>query len=296
MPNEYLAGEKLRVFVLFSGGASSGVGLVDGDYHKKSYEVVGAGTNNVDASGIKKLLDRDLNVLVSDYSSFCKDESLDPKKQSTNRRYHESWLEKIAQFRPHVIAMSGYFRIVPDIFLQEYPDTKNVHPMALHYLTKKRPRNRQHVAYGGLLDAGDWTPEQASEQISRFDLERAFRGDCAVFDALVFGHDPERDVEVTELRSTVHRAVPEYDNGPIEVESAPVPIDREKVNRLIRRGNWDGIFAYGKELQDELKVRGDVPAFRAAVELTADRRLVHKDGAVFLDGKKLPYKGLQLTE
>lgn len=101
---------------------------------------------------------------------------------------------------------------------------------------------------------------------------------------------------INNVRATVHRVIPEYDDGVIEVESAPLAIDVGLVERNLRVKNLDVIMGYCKSLQDELKEKGDVPAFRKAIELTAERRLEHRDGAVYIDGEKMPYKGLQLTE
>jgi len=287
MPNEYLPGEKLRVFVLFSGGASSGIGLVKGPNHKKNYEIVGAGTNNTKASGIEKLQKEGIFIEAFDYAKFCEEKNLEPAQKHSNRRYHEEWSKKIEPFKPHVIALSGYFRIVPQDFLGEYPDTKNVHPMGLHYIT---PLDKE-MEYKWIVDVGDVDPKDVAHRMKEYNYTRAFKGESAIFDALLFGHD-----YVKEIRATVHRATALYDEGPIEVESAPLPVDKEKTARMIKHRNFAALMSYANELQEELKVKGDIPAFRKAVELTAERRLEHRDGAVYFDGIRLPYKGLQLAE
>lgn len=295
MPHDYnhSGGEKLRVFGLFGGGASSLIGLADGDKHGETYDLVGAGTNNPDASGVTKLREREIdNLEFLDYTRFCQEQGLDPKKRDANRRYHDEWLKKIESFNPHIIALSGYFKIVPPEFLEEYPMTLNVHPAPLHYLTPKQRKGVTRVPYDILIDAGNRHPREVEESMEENNLKRAFRGETGVFDVLVFGHEHN----VSDLRSTIHIATKNVDSGPILVESAALPIDMEKAGRMLRNRNWDAMMEYRKELQDRLKNDGDVPAFRSVVELFAESRLSHSsDGVVTVDGVEQPYHGYQLT-
>ena len=285
-------GERLRVFGLFGGGASSLVGLVDGDYHGETYELVGAGTNNPDASGVNKLTERGISELeFMEYNRFCEEQGIDPKKRDSNVQYHEEWLRKIEPFDPHMIALSGYFKIVPPEFLQEHPLTLNVHPAPLHYLTPKPGKGVVRVPYDSLIDAGNLHPREAERLMQENELMRAFRGETGVFDVLVFGHE----YGVSDLRSTIHIATKDVDSGPILVESAALPIDMKRTGRMIRNRNWDALMEHREKLQSQLKEEGDVPAFRAAVELFSQGRLVYNDGIVTIDGSEQPYHGYQLN-
>ncbi|MBI4176454.1 MAG: hypothetical protein HY518_04565 [Candidatus Aenigmarchaeota archaeon] len=295
MAATYHDDEKLRVFVLFSGGASAGLGLIDGPNFTRRYKVVGAGTNEPEASGIGEFRKRGIDPAVFDYKKFLGQYNLKPGRKA-NEGYHDQWLEKIRTIDPHVIVLSGYFRIVPRLFLDEYPDTKNVHPAPLHYIT--RVLKDGGFQYGEIIDAAQWTQKQAGELLAQRTLEgkpvyiKPFTGEKAVFDLALFGQSQG----ISQLRATVHRAVPEVDNGPIEVESACLEIDREKTGKLIRNRSWSQLWDYTNELQNRLKVEGDIPAMRKAVELTAERRLVHTGGSVFVDTEELPYCGLQLPD
>lgn len=294
MANNYIptSGEKLRVFGLFGGGASSLIGLADGNKHKETYELVGAGTNNPDASGVIELRERGIDELeFLDYAHFCQERDLDPKKKDSNRQYHEEWLRKVEPFSPHIIALSGYFKIVPPEFLEEHPMTWNVHPAPLHYLTPKQRKGVTRVPYDSLIDAGNIHPGEVEILMKENSLMRAFRGETGVFDVLVFGHEHG----VSDLRSTIHIATKDVDSGPILVESAALPIDMERSGRMIRNRNWDALMKYREELQSQLKNDGDVPAFRSAVELFAEGRLSYSDGIVAVDDNEQPYHGYQLA-
>jgi len=277
MPNEYRHGEKLRVANLFDGSNSSGRGLIEGPKHGETYEVVVAVTSKKDASGIEKTRDlatersHNIKIIPFDYLDFCQQHDLDPDSRDANLRYHDEMMKKLEPYKPHTVAMSGYFRILPQSFLDEYQDTKNVHPMAVHHVTRKPPKGTVRLLYDGILDVGDMDPVEVAKMVKLNKLQRAFKGESAPFDAMVFGYP-----HVTELRSTVHRAIKEYDEGAIEIQSAPIPIDLDQVRRWIRTRNWGAIFEYADELQGELKEKGDVPAFRTDIELTAERRLEHR--------------------
>lgn len=305
MPNEYLpTDERLRVFVLFSGGASSGIGLVEGDNHGKTYEVVGAATDEPEAEGINGLRNKGIPVIELGYGEFCSERGLTPGAKGANLRYHEEMMEAVSRhnFRPHAILLSGYMKLVTDEVLQEYPDISNVHPTPLHYLAPK-PANGIMVEYTGLYNVGDLTQKKAKElkmcveerensytPLNPITLKRAFTGHSGVFDLLAFGYL----LGVREIRSTVHRAIKEADAGAIEVESAPIEIDGNRLERILKYRNWDAAMDYTRGLQARLKQEGDVPATRAAIELKAERRLVHLGDAVAIDGREMPYKGLQL--
>ncbi|MBI4020817.1 MAG: hypothetical protein HY369_01095 [Candidatus Aenigmarchaeota archaeon] len=287
---------RLRVFGLFSGGASSILGLLEGPQLQKKYDIVGAATDKHDASGITKIGNYGVPVLTFDYQEFCQEHGHDPAARDTRRAYHDQLMreiEGITTTKPDVIALSGYFQIVPANFLKEHPRTLNVHPAPLHYLTQRVYRD-QRASYQNLIPVGHMLPSEAEEAFPAEKFTRAFTGEAPVKDMLLFG--PEHDV--LEFRSTVHFATPKPDEGPILVESGRVPVDEERVGRLIRNRSWDKLDALAKQHQEQMKGKADVPAFQAAIELIADGVVMYEFGEceVRVKDRMLPYHGIQLPD
>ncbi|MCH7688837.1 MAG: hypothetical protein IH899_19500 [Planctomycetes bacterium] len=196
----------------------------------------------------------------------------------------------IVEANPDVVLLSGYFRILPDFFLEQFPDTKNTHCMDLSWIAQREQKDSPLVRYRQLRYVGGQDPN-AVAQLE--DVERAFKGESAVFDLL----QSARIIRPhPKLRATVHRAIPEYDEGLIEVQSAPVEVDWDLAQRLGRTRNWGELMKYADLLQGELKVKGDIPATITAIELTSDGRLDHHDGAVYVDDIRMPVHGLRLDK
>ena len=175
MPNEYYGDGPLKVFGMFSGGASSIIGLVEGPNHGKTYQVVGALTDDSDASGVQKLTRLEVPVVVHDYDDFCERKSSNPKKKAT-KEYYDKLMTAMMEFGGHTVALSGWMRIVPKTFLEEYPDTKNVHPAYLHFLTAKGSKETLDPSYDFLIDVGGKDPRDVKGMMTGGDLERAFKG------------------------------------------------------------------------------------------------------------------------
>ncbi|MBI4181562.1 MAG: hypothetical protein HY520_01170 [Candidatus Aenigmarchaeota archaeon] len=284
--------DRLHVYALFSGGASGLVGLLEGPGHGRDYDIAGALTDKAEASGIGRLAghDRPVQAEVLDYQDFCRQEGLPPGAEARTR-YHREVAGRARRAGADTIILAGYFQVVPEEFLQEFPRTLNVHPAPLHYIARKQPP-KGSVGYADLRDCGNSDPREIAPLVgNQGAFTRAFRGGNAPHDVLIAGHA----YGVHELRATVHQTTPDLDLGPILVESAPLPIDRERVGRNLRNRNWAGIWDYGRALQDQLKDQGDIPAFREALHLLAHRRLSLSDGLVWLDGQPLPYKGHQMN-
>lgn len=307
---------------MYGGGASSGLGLATGPKHAKTYEVVGAGTNNSSASGTQGFRDLGIDtvtpvdVLDLDYEGFCEISGLDPKKKDSGKRYHEMWMNVIEPFKPDAIALSGYFKILSPEFLQQCNETWNVHPAALYWVAPAQKRGDETAVHRKLYNFATSDPADVAYWMKVDELERTFKGESAVFDALLNSHDPDR--RLTEIRATVHRATEEVDAGPIEVVSPAVQIDRDRVGHFLRNRNYDQLQEYADALQEILKNKGDVPAYLAAVELraegssrleerTVEGRVKVDNGGIITeelidipywrfiaDGKEMPYGGLQM--
>lgn len=288
-----------NVFVLFSGDASTGLGLLDGERHGDLYQIVGAATDNEGTVGNDEFLDNDIPVDVLPYRRFCETKELDPRHPDSNRWYHDSVMFHMQEFNPDAVVLSEYGRVLPEKFLQQYPDTRNVRPADLTYLFT--PPQKTFLTYPTLPSHGQFSALEVAQKRHAFPrLERAFRGNDAVYDVLA--HTPPRRLH--HVRSTVHRATPKVDDGPIEVRSAPLPIDWDRVEHAIKRRDFLMLRRYAVELQGELGEKGVIPAMRWAVERAAEGRLTHETRTlpdsdttypvVLLDDEELPYGGHSL--
>ena len=134
MPNENLRliyeprkDRKMRIVVLFSGGASAVSFMVGGE----GYEVVGAISSNKNASGIKKVEELGIPVEVVDIHDFYGGKPI--KDMKIREAYDEKLLSIIKEkkWEPDIIACSGYMYILTK-FLNGFPGRiLNVHPADL---------------------------------------------------------------------------------------------------------------------------------------------------------------------
>src|SRR3989338_10645173 len=106
--------EPMKVFVLFSGGASSLRAMLDDPNYMHTYRVVGAYTDKelmIDGQPIKgrKLCrDNEIPDLFIDRREFYRSHGLDPKNLESRYKFYEMLARAIEQFHPDVICMSGY--------------------------------------------------------------------------------------------------------------------------------------------------------------------------------------------
>ncbi len=118
---------KMRIVVLFSGGASAVPFMIGGE----GYEVVGAISSNKNASGIKKVEELGIPVEVVDIHDFYGDKPI--RDMRIREAYDEKLLSIIKErkWEPDIIACSGYMYILTK-FLNEFPaKVLNVHPADL---------------------------------------------------------------------------------------------------------------------------------------------------------------------
>lgn len=118
---------KMRIVVLFSGGASAVPFMVGGE----RYEVVGAISSNKNASGIKKVEKLGIPVEVVDIHDFYGDKPV--TNMEIRAVYDEKLLSIIKEknWEPDIIACSGYMYILTK-FLNGFPaKVLNVHPADL---------------------------------------------------------------------------------------------------------------------------------------------------------------------
>jgi len=220
---------KMRVFGLFSGGASALVYLLDGKKGEgpkggeRSYKLVGALTDTPGAEGIEKLQERGLPVEELDKAPFFPAEG---RTEEARNRYFERVLEKVEPFDPDLILLSGFMQIVTEPLLSQFEDALlNVHPADLR-----------------IEESG----------------ERKFRGTDAVYDAVKGG--------VGETRSTAHLVTAEVDGGPIVTLSRSFPVQKGLVRTLQRKAP-NKLRSYVEALQEWMKWEGDGPAVDRALDL-----------------------------
>ncbi|MEM2874473.1 MAG: formyltransferase family protein [Candidatus Hadarchaeales archaeon] len=136
-------GRKMRIVVLFSGGASAVPFMVGGE----GYEVVGAISSNRNASGIRKLMEMGIPVEVLDIREFYGDRPITDMR--VREKYDEELISIIKRkgWDPDIVACSGYMYVLTGRFLREFPNrVLNVHPADLSILRGgKRAYTGLHV-------------------------------------------------------------------------------------------------------------------------------------------------------
>lgn len=132
-PSEKKGGGKMKIAVLFSGGASAVPFMIGG----KTYELVGAISSSKNASGIDKLHKLGIPVENNDIKEFYKNFSSSINDLDVRSAYDKkniSILEE-KEWVPDLIACSGYMYILTDDFLDRYYNRIiNVHPADLSKL------------------------------------------------------------------------------------------------------------------------------------------------------------------
>ncbi len=258
--------ELMRVFGMFSGGASSLKAMVNDTNRDILYSLVGSFTNNPEASGIEHMGTADVPVEVSDYSDFH-------RNGGSRKQYFDQVSEIIKPYGPDIIVLSGFMLIIPTQFLREYWNRiLNVHPARLELLTGPRVDR---------LNVGNLSSNGVTGLMEDNHLERKFVGNNPVYDAVMAGEE--------YTKSTIHAVRPGTDTGPIVVQSREFMVDIPPDM---------SVEEYSSRLQDQMKWNGDGPAYLKALEFLALGRLGmgEDDITVFLDGRPLPYMGYQLTE
>lgn len=147
-------GRKMRIAVLFSGGASAVSFMIEGE----EYDVVGAISTNAGASGIKKVEQLGIAVEIVDIHAFYGDKPISDMK--TREAYDEKLLSvtERKKWKPDIIACSGYMYILTKKFLMRFK-VLNVHPADL--TIKERGRRK----YAGIHVVEDQI--KAGEKVTR---------------------------------------------------------------------------------------------------------------------------------
>ena len=128
-----------RIVVLISGSGTNLQAIIDAcalaDYPGC---VVGVVSNNIDAYGLTRAKDADIETVALSHKNFESRES-----------YDQTLISKIDQFTPDVIVLAGFMRILTPAFVQHYQGKLlNIHPSLL-------PKYQGLNTHQRAIDAGD---------------------------------------------------------------------------------------------------------------------------------------------
>lgn len=277
---------RMRVAVFFSGGASSMQAMLKDPNCGVLYEIVAAFTNKDECTGIDIARAAGIPILHRNFKEFCQEKGIDPKDLQQRSAYYEAVIEDLAPYKPDGVCLSGFTgpgSIIVEPMLTEFADRiLNVHPADLAILASKEPADCSVRR----LYAGNLSSEQVARLMAENNLERRYKGEDAVYDAVISGEE--------YTRSSVHIARKEFDEGPLLVQSKRFPVKKEWVERKIRHRNFRAIRKYGDQLQEDMKWEGDGPAYLKALELISQGKIALDGSTVSLEGGELPYRGLGL--
>jgi len=145
-------GRKMKVLVLFSGGASALPFMVGGERH----EVIGGISSSKRARGIDRFRSLGIPVEVVDIHEFYAGR---PITDMQVRREYENKLLSVMEERgwePDVVACSGYMYILTPLFLSRFPyRVLNVHPADLSLEEGGRRKYTGLGAVRAQLEAGE---------------------------------------------------------------------------------------------------------------------------------------------
>ena len=278
-------GEKMKVAFMFSGGGTGlKTNIVSNLQHSDLYEVTFCLTDKPDCGGAEFSDALGIPTETLDYREYA---DRYPDKKERREAYFSQVNDIMKVAGPDVIVTSGFMLIAVDPFVKDwYGKLMNGHPAETYLLTGPGV---------SIVDVGKMETRDVVEMYHKGGYTRKFTGGDAVYDAVVDG--------VREVKTAVFALDHGEDTGPNIVHSPAIPVDREYVDRLMKKGNAGGVRVYCGELQNLLKYYGDRPAINKALELAATGRLGLDDSVlgetglpylVTLDGEPLPYRGFQM--
>ena len=279
-------GRRMKVAVFFSGGASSMKAMLKDSNHGALYEIVAGFSNQDECSGMEIASEAGIPVARRNFRKFCQEKGIDPKDFGQRAVYYEAVIEDLKPYGPDVICLSGFTgpgSIIVEPLLTEFADRiLNVHPADLAVLASREEGDFNVER----LYAGNLSTDQANMLVADNDLERRYKGEDAVYDAIISGEE--------YTCSSVHIARKEFDEGPILVQSKKFPVKKDWVRRRAHQKNFRSIRKYADELQETMKWEGDGPAYLKALELISQGKIAIRGNTVVVEGTDLPYGGLGL--
>jgi phosphoribosylglycinamide formyltransferase-1 len=120
---------KMRVVILFSGGASAAPFM----FSSENYVVAGAVSSNPQAGGIQRLEKLGVPVEIFDIHEFYGEKPITDMER--RREYDLELARLVSKWQPDVIACSGYMYVLTSSFLGAFPNrVLNVHPADLRII------------------------------------------------------------------------------------------------------------------------------------------------------------------
>ncbi|MBI1730752.1 hypothetical protein HY229_03255 [Candidatus Acetothermia bacterium] len=177
---------KMRVVVVFSGGASAFQYLLKSDPNlNKKYEFVGAFTNTKTASAVEVAERVGIPVEILDYRDFIHERNKRFSDPEVRNDYFKNVVTVLEKWKSDLIIHSGFMLIATEPYLSRFKNKiLNVHPADLTILDERGKRK-----YAGLHV-----------------VEKAFKAGA------------------TTTRSTIHLVTEGVDEGPIIALSEPLKI------------------------------------------------------------------------
>ena len=114
---------KSKIVVLISGNGSNLQSLLEGCHSKIiNGEIVAVVSNNPDAFGLKRAKTFGVNTLVIDENNY----------KIEKKAFHEKVYEAVKQFKPDLVILAGYMKILTKSFISSFQDKIiNIHPSLL---------------------------------------------------------------------------------------------------------------------------------------------------------------------
>tara|TARA_Y100000994_G_scaffold62065_1_gene50289 strand:- start:131 stop:808 length:678 start_codon:yes stop_codon:yes gene_type:complete len=114
---------KSKIVVLISGNGSNLQSLLEGCHSKIiNGEIVAVVSNNPNAFGLKRAKTFGVNTLVIDENNY----------KIEKKDFHEKVYEAVKQFKPDLVILAGYMKILTKSFILSFQDKIiNIHPSLL---------------------------------------------------------------------------------------------------------------------------------------------------------------------
>lgn len=114
---------KSKIVVLISGNGSNLQSLLEGCHSKIiNGEIVAVVSNNPDAFGLKRAKTFGVNTIVIDENNY----------KIEKKDFHEKVYEVVKQFKPDLVILAGYMKILTKSFISSFQDKIiNIHPSLL---------------------------------------------------------------------------------------------------------------------------------------------------------------------
>lgn len=130
--------EKLPVVVLVSGGGTNLQALIDAAGRSGRYEIVAVIANRPGAGGLRRAAEAGIPAITVDHRDY-------PDRE----RFDRALIETIDAYRPGLVALAGFMRILTPGFVHHYQGRLiNIHPSLL-------PRYRGLNTHQRAIDAGE---------------------------------------------------------------------------------------------------------------------------------------------